>query len=101
MWADSAEPRILDCTKSAVWSASDMDLDVDVYRAQDDHIFLTVKGPAQGLVQFPDLTTLVAFLIDCQVLLESFEGAATLNSNAIPDCILEAFGEDPHDGGAL
>jgi len=71
-----------------------MDLDVDVYRAEDDHIFLTVKGPAQGLVQFPDLTTLVAFLIDCHMLLESFEGAATLNSSTIPDCILEAFEED-------
>ena len=44
-----------------------MELDVDVFRAQDDNIFLIVKGPAQGLVQFPDLKTLVTFLIDCQV----------------------------------
>ncbi len=74
--------------------SGDRDLDVDVYRALDNNIFLTVKGPAQGLVQFPDVPTLVAFLIDCQVLLDSFEEAVTLNSSAIPDCILEAFEEN-------
>ncbi len=70
-----------------------MELDVDVFRAQDNNIFLTVKGPAQGLVQFPDVKTLVTFLIDCQVLLESFEEATTLNGIVIPDCILRAFEE--------
>ncbi len=74
-----------------------MELDVDVFRAQDSNIVPTVKGSAQGLVQFPDLNTLVTFLIDCQVLLESFEEATTPgsdvipDSNAIPDCILDAF----------
>lgn len=78
-----------------------MDLDVDVYRSRDDSIVLTARGAAQGLVQFPDLTTLVAFLIDCQVLLESFEEAVTFNGNTIPDVILEAFEEDPSDNGPL
>jgi len=71
-----------------------MDLDVDVYRSPDNYIFLTVKGSAQGLVQFPDLTTLVTFLIDCQVLLGSFDGAVASSNSMIPDAILKAFEED-------
>ena len=79
----------------------EMDLDVDFYRAQDNHILLTVKGPAQGQVRFPDLTTLITFLIDCQVILESFEDAVAFNNSMIPDCILKAFAEDTDDNGAL
>ena len=78
-----------------------MDLDVDFYRDQDNHILLTVKGPAQGLVRFPDLNTLITFLMDCQVILGSFEDAVAFNSNMIPDCILEAFAEGADDNGAL
>ena len=78
-----------------------MDLDVDFYRDQDNHILLTVKGPAQGLVRFPDLTTLITFLMDCQVILGSFEDAVEFDSNMIPDCILEAFAEDTDGNGAL
>jgi len=70
------------------------DLEVDVYRAQDDNIFLTAKGSAQGLIQFPDVNTLVTFLIDCQVLLESFEEAVGFNGSMIPEIILKAFEED-------
>ena len=80
---------------------SEMDLDVDFYRAQDNHILLTVKGPAQGQVRFHDLTTLITFLIDCQVILESFEDAVAFNNSMIPDCILKAFAEDTDDNGAL
>jgi len=71
-----------------------MDLDVSVYKTEDNHIFLTVRGPAQGLVQFADLNALIAFLIDCQVLLGSFEGTIASNDNMIPDAILKAFKED-------
>ncbi|MGB2582815.1 MAG: hypothetical protein WBC89_01520 [Dehalococcoidia bacterium] len=78
-----------------------MDLDVDFYRDQDNHILLNVKGPAQGLVRFPDLNTLITFLMDCQVILESFEDAVAVNRSMIPDCILEAFEEDTDDNGAL
>lgn len=77
-----------------------MDLDVDVFRSTDGGIFLTVKGPAQGLVQFPDLTTLITFLIDCQVLLESFEEAVTPPKTTIPEAILQAFDIDARDNGA-
>ena len=78
-----------------------MDLDVDFYRDQDNHILLTVKGPAQGLVRFPDLNTLITFLMDCQVILESFEDAVSVNRSMITDCILEACEEDTDDNGAL
>ena len=81
--------------------ASEMDLDVDFYRAQDNQILLTVRGPAQGLVRFPDLNTLITFLIDCQVILGGFEEAVALNSSMIPDCILKAFKEDTDDNSAL
>ena len=78
-----------------------MDLDVDFYRDQDNHILLTVKGPAQGPVRFPDLNTLITFLMDCQVILESFEDAVAVNRSMIPDYILEAFEEDTDDNGVL
>jgi hypothetical protein len=77
-----------------------MDLDVEVFKSGDNCIFLTVRGPAQGLVQFPDLDTLIAFLIDCQVLLGSFEDDLC-PTNIIPDAILKAFNEDTQDNGAL
>ena len=73
-----------------------MDLDVEIYRSSDDYIFMTVRGPAQGLVQFPDLNTLLAFLIDCQVLLGSFEDNLC-STNSIPDVILKAFNEESQD----
>ena len=76
-----------------------MDLDVEVFKSSDDHIFLTVRGPAQGLVQFPDLDTFIAFLIDCQVLLGSFE-ENLYSTNIIPDAILKAFKEDTQDNSA-
>ncbi len=75
-------------------SISDMDLNVEVYKSEDEYIFLTVRGPAQGLVQFPDFATLMAFLIDCQVLLGNFEGMDTSNCSMIPETILKAFEED-------
>ena len=75
-----------------------MDLDVEVFKSSDDSIFLTVRGPAQGLVQFPDLDTLIAFLIDCQVLLGSLE-EDLCSTNIIPDAILKAFKEDTQDNG--
>ena len=71
-----------------------MDLDVELFQYEDKYFFLTVRGLAQGLVQFPDLNTLIAFLTDCQVLLGSFEGTATSNNSMIPDAMLEAFKED-------
>ena len=71
----------------------DMDLDVEIFKSSDNYIFLTARGLAQGLVQFPDLNTLLAFLIDCQLLLESFEGDFT-STDKIPDAILKAFDED-------
>ena len=71
-----------------------MDLDVELYQYEDKYLFLTVRGLAQGLVQFPNLNTLIAFLIDCQVLLGSFERTATSNNSMIPDSILKAFEED-------
>ena len=74
----------------------EMDLDVEVYRSSDDYIFMTVRGPAQGLVQFADINTLIAFLIDCQVLLGSFDDNLC-SSNSIPDVILKAFNEEGQD----
>ena len=70
------------------------ELDVEVYKSCDEHILLTVKGPAQGLVQFPDLDTLIAFLMDCQVILGSFDETGTSGNSVIPDTILKAFEED-------
>ena len=71
----------------------DTELNVEVFKSGDNNIFLAVRGPAQGLVQFPDLNTLIAFLIDCQVLLGSFEDNLC-STNIIPDVILKAFDED-------
>jgi hypothetical protein len=71
-----------------------MDLDVELYQYEDKYLFLTVRGLAQGLVQFPNLNTLIAFLIDCQVLLGSFEETVASNDGMIPDAILKAFKED-------
>jgi hypothetical protein len=69
-----------------------MELEITVFQAQEDRIFLTVNGLAQGLVQFPDLHTLYTFLIDCEVILGSFEEYPS-TTNGIPDAILKAFRE--------
>ena len=70
-----------------------MDLEIEVYKASDNQIFLTARGLAQGLIQFPDMNTLLAFIINCQDLLESFEGN-TATKSMIPDAILRAFDEE-------
>ena len=85
---------VLNCTGRVAGSVNDMDLDVTVYKSEDDYIVLSVRGLAQGSVLFPDWNTLMAFFIDCQVLLGSFEGGVATNDSTIPDAILEAFEED-------
>ena len=85
---------VLNCTWSVAGSVNDMDLDVTVYKSKDDHIVLSVRGLAQGSVRFPDWNTLIAFFIDCQVLLGSFEGRVATSDSMIPDAILKAFEED-------
>ena len=71
-----------------------MDVHVTIYKSQDDYIVLSVKGLAQGSILFPDMNTLMTFLVDCQVLLGNFEGTVTSNDISIPDSILKAFEDD-------
>ena len=67
-----------------------MELNIDVYRSEDDHIQIVLQGLAQGEVHFPNLRTFAAFIVKSLEIIEVCEGSAS-TAVEIPDVVMKAF----------
>ena len=75
-----------------------MELNIDVYRSEDDHIQIVLQGLAQGEVHFPNLKTFAAFIVKSLEIIELCERSADTTVE-IPAVVIEAFEDDSGRNG--
>ncbi len=70
-----------------------MDVIIEISQSDDNQIQMVVQGAARGIVFFPDVNVLYAFIEKCAEFIDNHEGfVRTLTP--IPEPFLDAFNGD-------